>query len=190
MMKFWDKQAMSPYTSRSVGASRGSRDLTGNGPRNTSNDPLKPATLDSVKIEVPWISDTQKANSENTGSTIGVLKFAHSLEISPTFITSFNGVIKPTTPPVLPSSKATAELSNASTVSPTESRKIPSATLSRKSMGLLEPLQPIKLVIEIPDETNQDCVEENDNINEDNTDEEEIDILDRSDVVSDFSEIV
>lgn len=184
MMKFWDKKALSPYTSRSVGASRGSRDLTGNGPRNTSNDPLKPATLDSIKIEVPWISETQKATTENTGSTTGVLKFAHSLEISPSFVTT-NGAIKSATPP--PS--VTAELSNASTASPSESRKIPSETLSRKSMGLLEPLQPIKLIIEITGETLSDGIVIDDNHDE-NTDEEEVDILDRSDVVSDFSEIV
>lgn len=183
MMKFWDKQALSPYTSRSVGVSRGSRDLTGNGPRNTSNDPLKPAPLDSIKIEVPWISENQKATTDNTDSTTRVLKFDHSLEISQSFVT--NGDIKSATPPPV-----TAELSNASTASPSVSRKIPSETLSSKSMGLLEPLQPIKLIIEINGETLSDEKEIDNNNYDANTDEEEVDILDRSDVVSDFSEIV
>lgn len=51
-MKFWNRKAMSPFTSRSIGASRGSRDITGG--RNNSNGYFKPSPLDPTKVGLQW----------------------------------------------------------------------------------------------------------------------------------------
>lgn len=216
MLKFWDKQALNAYTSRSVGASRGSRDITGNGQRTTSNDPLKPPLPEnSIKPDTPWISEAQRATTDNSSSTTGMLKFAHSKQILTT-LTTTNGVLKSITPPPAVAIEVN-ELSNASTASPTESRKLRTDSPSKKSMRLLEPLDTTK---ELSDEEKTDdrdyaksfTVIENlhdsggEEINDkdkksnacviitqfDNDDSDsETDILDRSDIVSDgLSEIV